>query len=252
MMYLLEAATNPMLLNSGSHGGDDPGFAHPPIELSGDETVPGLLAQYGRFETPWKYEEVKSIVADAAAKGEKVLVWTNFVRNIQALRRYLSPTIRRSFTEAFPLSRRHPPTRSRATRNSTVFDSIRTARCSWPIQPRAAKASACIVGAIMPCISTAPSTPVTSSRARTGFIVWALAEGTVTTFTVLMSGGTIDDTVDARLIEKVKALSTLMDDPGLVRVALPQADEGEGGTPIFEDDVTAILAHLESPDARAP
>ena len=74
---------------------------------------------------------------------------------------------------------------------------------------------------------------------------------TVTTFTLLMSRGTIDETVGARLIEKVAALSTLMDDPGLVLVALPSADEGEGGTPVFEDDVTAVLAHLEGSDARA-
>ena len=73
----------------------------------------------------------------------------------------------------------------------------------------------------------------------------------VTTFTLLMSRGTIDGTVDARLIEKVEALSTLMDDPGLVQVALPSADEGEGGTPVFEDDVTAVLAHLEGSDERA-
>ncbi len=66
----------------------------------------------------------------------------------------------------------------------------------------------------------------------------------------MISGGTIDETVAARLVEKVEALSTLMDDPGLVRVALPNADEGEGGTPIFDDDVTAILDHLEDPDAR--
>ena len=78
-----------------------------------------------------------------------------------------------------------------------------------------------------------------------------LDAGTVTTFTLLMSCGTIDETVGARLIEKVEALSTLMDDPGLVQVSLPSADEGEDGTPVFDDDVTAVLAHLEGSDARA-
>ena len=78
-----------------------------------------------------------------------------------------------------------------------------------------------------------------------------LDKDTITTFTVLVSRGTIDETVDVRLIEKVEALSTLMNDPGLVQVALPNADVGEGGTPVFEDDVTAVLAHLEGSDARA-
>jgi SNF2 family DNA or RNA helicase len=85
VMYLLEAATNPMLLTSGSDEGDDPAFAHPPIELGDDTSVMELLARYSSFETPWKYHEIANIVADAASRGEKVLVWTNFVRNIRML-----------------------------------------------------------------------------------------------------------------------------------------------------------------------
>ena len=77
-----------------------------------------------------------------------------------------------------------------------------------------------------------------------------LGKDTVTKFTILVSGGSIDETVDARLGEKVRALSLLMDDPGLVQVALPDADEGEGGTPVFDDDVTEILAHIEHSNAN--
>jgi hypothetical protein len=66
----------------------------------------------------------------------------------------------------------------------------------------------------------------------------------------LVSGGTIDDAVDGRLQDKVRALSTLMNDPGLVQVALPAADEGEDGLPIFDDDITAVMAHLSARDAR--
>ena len=251
MMYLLEAATNPMLLNSGSHGGDDPGFTHPPIELSGDETVPGLLAQYGRFETPWKYEEVQSIVADAAAKGEKVLVWTNFVRNIQALRRYLSryhPAIVHGGIPSQPATSADTVTRDKEF-NRFRFDPT----CSVLL----ANPAACGEGVSLHhwCHHAVyldrsfNASHFLQSQDRIHRL--GLEKSTVTTFTVLMSGGTIDDTVDARLIDKVEALSILMNDPGLVQVALPNADEGEGGTPVFEDDVTAILAHLEGPDARA-
>ena len=250
MMYLLEAATNPMLLNSGSHGGDDPGFTHPPIELSGDETVPALLAQYGRFETPWKYEAVKSIVAETAAKGEKVLVWTNFVRNIQALRRYLSAYNPAIVHGGIPSQ---PATSSDAVTRDKEFNRFRfDPKCSVLL----ANPAACGEGVSLHhwCHHAVyldrsfNASHFLQSQDRIHRL--GLADGTVTTFTVLMSGGTIDDSVDARLKEKVEALSTLMDDPGLVRVALPNADEGEGGTPVFEDDVTAILDHLEGPHAR--
>ena len=251
MMYLLEAATNPMLLNSGSHSGDDPGFSHPPIELAGDETVLSLLAQYGRFETPWKYEAVKSIVADAAVKGEKVLVWTNFVRNIRALFRYLSqysPAIVHGGVPSQQTTSEDTVTRE------TEFNRFRyDPKCSVLL----ANPAACGEGVSLHhwCHHAVyldrsfNASHFLQSQDRIHRL--GLDEGTVTTFTVLMSRGTIDATVDARLIEKVEALSTLMNDPGLVQVALPNADEGEGGTPVFEDDVSAVLAHLEGSDARA-
>jgi hypothetical protein len=71
-----------------------------------------------------------------------------------------------------------------------------------------------------------------------------LDRNTLTTFTVLTSIGTIDDSVDWRLRDKVKALSKLMNDPGLVQVALPESDEGDIGPPVHKDDLAAVVAHL--------
>ena len=71
-----------------------------------------------------------------------------------------------------------------------------------------------------------------------------LRDGQVTRFTLLLSEGTIDDTVDQRLREKVTALARLMNDPGLVRVALPEPDEHHDGAPVFQDDDQAMQAHL--------
>jgi hypothetical protein len=84
VMYLLEAAVNPMLLVAGSHDDDELGFAHPPLELRGDEELTTLLERYRDFESPWKYERVKKIVAEAGAGG-KTIVWSTFVRNLHAL-----------------------------------------------------------------------------------------------------------------------------------------------------------------------
>ena len=90
VMYLLEAASNPMLLTAGSDEGDDLGFAHPPIEVSGDERLTELLTRYREYETPWKYEKICEIVG-AAQKGEKVLIWSSFVRNLKTLHHMLAP-----------------------------------------------------------------------------------------------------------------------------------------------------------------
>ena len=76
-----------------------------------------------------------------------------------------------------------------------------------------------------------------------------LAKDVVTRFTLLISAGSIDDSVDGRLADKVIALARLMDDPGLVRIALPSADEGVGGTPAFEDDYKAVAAHIVAGNA---
>jgi SNF2 family DNA or RNA helicase len=73
-----------------------------------------------------------------------------------------------------------------------------------------------------------------------------LSDSTITRFTILVSENTIDDSVDGRLREKVTALGHLMDDPGLVQVALPEPDEGSFGPPAYADDMEAVLAHLGS------
>ena len=250
VMYLLEASTNPMLLNSGSDSGDDPGFAHPPIELDGDETIPELLAQYSSYETPWKYQEVISIVDDAAAKGEKVLVWTNFVRNIRALSRLLSQYCPAIVHGGVPLQEAAAPN---AVTREMEFNRFRNdSKCTVLLANPAASGEGvslhhwCHHAVYLDRSFNASHFLQSQDRIhRLG-----LSEDTVTRFTILVSRGTVDETVEGRLIEKVRALSTLMNDPGLVRIALPDADEGEGGTPVFDDDVTAILAHISDSDER--
>jgi SNF2 family DNA or RNA helicase len=72
-----------------------------------------------------------------------------------------------------------------------------------------------------------------------------LDEATVTKFTLLISDGTVDQTVDSRLRTKVQALSMLMNDPGLVRVALPDVDEClDENEPAFNDDVETVTEHI--------
>ncbi|AYD66816.1 DEAD/DEAH box helicase [Achromobacter sp. B7] len=250
VMYLLEAATNPMLLTAGSDDADDPAFAHPPLELHGNEPLTELLARYSSFEQPWKYQRVEAIVEEAAARGQKVLVWSSFVRNIKALARRLA-RFQPAMVHGGVLSDEMAPagvvTREREF-NRFRHDSACVVLLANP--------AACGEGVSLHhwchhavyLDRTFNAGHFLQSQDRIHRL--GLADDVVTCFTLLISTGSIDDSVNGRLIEKVGALAHLMDDPGLVRIALPASDEGDDGTPAFEDDVSAVAAHFVSNNAR--
>ncbi len=246
VMYLLEAATNPALLSAGSDSSDEAGFAHPPLEVQADAALADLLAEYSQFETPWKYAYVREAVSNAAAAGEKVLVWTTFVRNIRALEREL-----REFNPAVvhggvPPEDGAPP--GALTRESELDRFRHDPSCSVLL----ANPAACGEGVSLHhwchhaiyLDRTFNAGHFLQSQDRIHRL--GLSEDVETRFTLLLSGGTIDEVVDARLREKVRALSTLMNDPGLVRVALPESDEVHDERPALKDDAAAVAAHLGS------
>lgn len=244
MMYLLEAATNPLLLPAGSDDADDCVFLHPPLPLEGDEPLMELLKVYHRHETPWKYDKVAEIVAEAASRGEKVLVWSNFVRNIKSLAKHLAAFEPAMIHGGVPTEDNAPPTS--VTREGELNRFRNSPACSVLL----ANPAACGEGISLhhDCHHaiyldrTFNAGQFLQSQDRIHRL--GLDKNTLTTFTVLTSIDTIDDSVDWRLRDKVKALSKLMNDPGLVQVALPEADEGDIGPPIHKDDLQAVVAHL--------
>jgi len=251
VMYLLEAATNPMLLTAGSDDGDDPSFVHPPLETSGGEQLSELLSRYNRFEEPWKYQRISAIVADAASRNEKVLVWSSFVRNLKSLNHRLAEYQPAMVHGGVPSDELAPPeivTRERE------FERFRhDPACSVLL----ANPAACGEGVSLHhwchhavyLDRTFNAGHFLQSQDRIHRL--GLADNILTRFTLLISAGSIDDSVDGRLVEKVRALSRLMDDPGLVQIALPSSDEGVDGTPAFADDYEAVVAHLAAVDARS-
>jgi SNF2 family DNA or RNA helicase len=244
VMYLLEAATNPLLLPAGSDDADDCVFLHPPLPLEGDEPLMELLKVYHRHETPWKYDKVAEIVADAATRGEKVLVWSNFVRNIKSLAKHLEAFEPAMIHGGVPTEDNAPP--KSVTREGELHRFRNSAACSVLL----ANPAACGEGISLhhDCHHaiyldrTFNAGQFLQSQDRIHRL--GLDKNTLTTFTVLTSIDTIDDSVDWRLRDKVKALSKLMNDPGLVQVALPEPDEGDIGPPIHKDDLQAVVAHL--------
>lgn len=251
VMYLLEAATNPILLTAGSDEGDDPAFLHPPLELHGGEPLADLLARYGSFEKPWKYQRIEAIVKDAAARGQKVLVWSSFVRNIRALARLLAQYQPAMVHGGVPSDEMAP---AGAITREREFERFRhDPACTVLL----ANPAACGEGVSLHhwchhavyLDRTFNAGHFLQSQDRIHRL--GLKRDVVTRFTLLISAESIDDSVNGRLIEKVGALARLMDDPGLVSIALPSSDEGVDGTPAFEDDVSAVTAHVVSINARS-
>ena len=251
VMYLLEAATNPRLLLAGSDEDDEPGFAHPPLALRGDEHISALLARYHEYETPWKYDRISDIVRNAAAQDQKVIVWSTFVRNLAALSTHLTEH------EPAVVHGGVPPEDGAPAGRITREQELDRFRYDKNCQVLLANPAACGEGVSLHhwchhavyLDRTFNAGHFLQSQDRIHRL--GLRAGQRTRFTLLLSEESVDDVVDTRLREKVSALATLLDDVGLVRVALPESDEGDYDPPAFEDDLGAVVAHVGNAQADA-
>jgi SNF2 family DNA or RNA helicase len=228
---------------------------HEPLELEGNERITELLARYAEFETPWKYTEVCQIASEAAQAGEKVLIWTSFVRNIRHLQSLLADRNPAVVHGGIP-----PRDGASPNASTTREDELDRFRFDDDCSILLANPAACGEGVSLHhwchhavyLDRTFNAGHFLQSQDRIHRL--GLAEGTETRFTILVSEGTIDDTVDQRLRDKVTALARLMNDPGLVQVALPtdelpseeNIDETDGN--FDHTDAGVMLTHLnESP-----
>ncbi|MBF6150209.1 DEAD/DEAH box helicase [Nocardia nova] len=251
MMYLLEAATNPMLLVAGADEYDLQEFLHPPIDLRGDEPLTQLLQQYRGFEVPWKYDKIEEIVAAAAEKKEKVIVWSTFVRNLRILSTHLAQYQPAVVHGGVPHADGAAP--GVVTRDQELDRFRNDADCTVLL----ANPAACGEGVSLHhwchhavyLDRTFNAGHFLQSQDRIHRL--GLQERVLTRFTLLISKASIDELVNGRLREKVLALGELMDDPGLVRVALPETDADLGGSIVATDDAEALTSYLGGPGGDA-
>ncbi|WP_051724167.1 DEAD/DEAH box helicase [Micromonospora chokoriensis] len=246
VMYLLEAATNPMLLVAGSDDADQRGFMHPPLALDGNEPLTELLTRYRDYETPWKYEHVREMAEQARDRGEKIIVWSTFVRNIRSLATHLN-----GFQPA--IVHGGVPTQDGAPAGALTRESeLERFRHDPSCHVLLANPAACGEGVSLHhwchhaiyLDRTFNAGHFLQSQDRIHRL--GLSEEVMTRFTLLLSEESIDDTVNARLREKILALSALMNDRGLVRVSLPEPDEGAPEKPVVSDDMQAVVSHIKA------
>lgn len=242
VMYLLEAATNPKLLTAGSlTTADAPEFRHPPLVPEPGSRLATLLERYNEFETPAKFQQLALIVERNAAAGRKTLVWSNFVRNLLTLRRMLA-----RYQPALVHGGVPPYAEDGETSRETELRRFRRDDdCMVLLANPAAMSEGvslhhdCHHAVYLDRTFNAGQYLQSLDRIhRLG-----LEPGTITNFTLLISAGTIDETVDDRVRTKAALLGEMLDDD-LTGVALP-SDE-DYGAPIEADpgDIAALFAHL--------
>jgi SNF2 family DNA or RNA helicase len=242
VMYLLEAATNPALLVAGSSNYDPIEFRHPPLDIPDDSTLHELLANYPHYETPRKFVELGRLLADNAAAGRKTLVWSNFVRNLETLRRDLArfePAVVHGGVPS-EVSGHVGLSREDEIRRFRTND-----RCMVLLANPAAMSEgvslheACHDAIYLDRTFNAGQYLQSVDRIhRLG-----LAPDVETRITFLLSVGTIDEVVNARVATKADALGAMLEDPDLVTMALPE-DDDYGPAIETDEDIAALFAHL--------
>ena len=244
-MYLLEAATNPALLPAGSSTSDPIEFRHPPMLIPPGSNLNDLISDFASYETPEKFKQLALLVADLKAQGRKVLIWSNFVRNLLSLERMFHAYNPALIHGGIP-SEVSSPTSGR-TREGEIARFKNDESCAILLANPAALGEGVSLHHIchdaIYLERTFNAGQYLQSVDRIHRL--GLAIDQVTTVTFLVSAGTIDLAVSRRVQEKAIQLGVMLDDPSIELMSLP--DDDEVGPPIDvsdDGDLVALFAHL--------
>lgn len=249
VMYLLEAATNPALLVSGSSPYDPIEFRHPPLEIPSDSRLFELLEEYGKYETPAKFTHLGHILRENAEQGRKTLVWTNFVRNLETLKRLLARFRPAVVHGGVPSEVGQPG--AVITRESELDRFRRDDSCFVLLaNPAALSEGVSLHHVCHDAIyldRTFNAGQYLQSLDRIHRL--GLDPGAETRITFLVSENTVDAVVNSRVEEKARRLGEMLEDPGIVEMALPDDDDYGGPIDDADVDVEALFRHLRGDEA---
>jgi SNF2 family DNA or RNA helicase len=248
-MYLLEAATNPALLAGRSPDQGAIPFRYPSLAIPPNSDLAELIARYHRHEIPLKFKKLARLVEQNAAQNRKTLIWSNFVGNLLALERLLARYRPALVYGGVPSVEGEPPPGLR-TREGELAKFRQDENCLVLLANPAATGEGVSLHEVchdaIYLDRTFNAGQYLQSLDRIHRL--GLPPDTETRVTFLLTTGTIDDAVDARVAAKSRRLAAMLDDQSLVTMALP--DDEEYGEAI-EDiaDIEALFAHLGGDDA---
>jgi SNF2 family DNA or RNA helicase len=243
VMYLLEAATNPKLLTTGSDEADY--FQYPPLPVAPDSRLWDLIRQYNQVELPAKFEQLAALIRQNADIGRKTLVWTNFVRNIPALKRLLARYEPAAIYGAVP-SEVSDPTAPVTRENELARFRDMTGGCMVLLaNPAAMSEGVSLHTTVHDAIyldRTFNAGQYLQSVDRIHRL--GLDPGIETNVTFLITAGTIDEVVQARVAEKAERLGQMLDDADIATMTLPSPEDD--AAPIDVVDLAALLDHVRA------
>ncbi len=243
VMYLLEGATNPGLLAAGSSESDPVEFRHPPLKVPTGSSLGQLVGEFGAYETPRKFIELGSIVRDNQAAKRKTLVWSNFVRNLQVLEKTLTALQPAVVHGGIPSEITQPD--APRTREDELRRFRTDPNCWVLLANPAAMAEGVSLHTVCHDAVYLDRTFNAGQYLQSLDRIHRLGLTAETRVTFLITEGTIDEAVDARVEVKAKALFAMLDDPAMLLMALPDEDDvGDPLDPTDAADVAALFAHL--------
>lgn len=245
IMYLLEAATNPALLPAGSSSNDPIEFRHPPLDIPPGSPLRRLIADYAMYETPQKFIQLAAKVKELRDEGRKVLIWSNFVRNLETLERQLAAYQPALVHGGIP-SEISQPSAGRVREHE--IERFRTDEdCGVLLANPAAMSEGISLHQVCHDAIYLDRTFNAGQFLQSVDRIHRLGldPSVDTTIYFLITRDTIDESVNSRVERKAKNLGTMLDDPGLATMALP--DDEDYGSPIDvgdDADIAALFAHL--------
>lgn len=243
VMYLLEAATNPQLLTAGSSSDDAFAFRHPPLDVPPGSALWDLLQRYNQYETPAKFRQLAEMVEANASQGRKTLIWSNFVRNLQALERMLAVYQPALIYGGIPSEFADP--KAARTREGELARFRSDPACVVLLANPAAMSEGVSLHQVchdaIYLDRTFNAGQYLQSIDRIHRL--GLAPGQETRITFLLTTGTVDEVIDSRIKEKAERLGEMLDDPDLSTMALP-SEEDYGPALDSAADMVALFAHL--------
>jgi SNF2 family DNA or RNA helicase len=251
IMYLLEAATNPALLPAGSSSNDPIEFRHPPLDIPEGSALRRLIADYAMYETPAKFIQLAAKVKELRDENRKVLVWSNFVRNLETLERQFAAYQPALVHGGIPSEISQPA--APRVREREIERFRHDEACGVLLANPAAMSEGISLHQVCHDAIYLDRTFNAGQFLQSVDRIHRLGLDPAidTTIYFLETQNTIDQTVNARVERKARNLGTMLDDPGLATMALP--DDEDYGSPIDvgdNDDIAALFAHLRGePDA---
>ncbi len=238
VIHLIEAASNPALLTRR-----DFQFSVEPLQILPDTRLWDLCQDYAKFEKPAKVDTALNRAREITDRGGKVVIWTSFIGNVEAITQALSDLGAvylhggvPSTGQSDPDSRESRILRFRTDRECRVLVA-NPAACGEGISLHQECHHAIYVD------RTYNAAHFVQSLDRIHRL--GLPDGVDTYCEILVATDTIDNRVEQRLAEKVRTMSAVLDDPELSQLVYDPEDITEdvpGG--LDYQDAEDLLQHL--------